>query len=99
MPQQLTLRIPSRLAAELKRAATASGRSVNAYATAVLEAAVDPDLAGSEAERVRERLARAGLLAAPTRGKRTRPDPAKVRKAAAAAGRGTSLADLVSDGR
>lgn len=64
MPQ-LTLRIDERLAADLKRHAAAAGRSVNAWASQVLLAAVDPDLATTEARRTRERLARAGLLVTP----------------------------------
>jgi hypothetical protein len=59
---QLTLRILERVATQVKRAAAERGLSVNRWISDVLSAAVDPDFAGDEAERVRERLARAGLL-------------------------------------
>lgn len=95
---QLSLRIPEQLADALRARAASRGQSVNAYATAVLGAAVDPDLAGDEAERLRERLARAGLLeeSAPRRG---RPDAAVVRRARELAGSGTALSELVGEGR
>lgn len=96
---QLTLRIPDRVLPDLKQAAAASGKSLNAWATAVLTAAVDPNLAGDEAERVRERLARAGLLmVVPERGLRHPPADA-VARARAVAGRGRPLAELISEGR
>ncbi|MDQ3631861.1 MAG: transcriptional regulator, partial [Actinomycetota bacterium] len=63
------------LADGLKSAAAERGQSVNAFATAVLGAAIDPDLAGAETERVRERLLRAGLLAASQSGSRSAIDP------------------------
>ena len=65
---------------------------------AVLGAATDPDLAGDDAERIRERLARAGLLA-PTGHTRRRPDGDAVAAARAAAGRGTQLSDIVASDR
>jgi predicted transcriptional regulator len=62
---QLTLRVDERLARHLKQVAAERGLSVNAFAEQALAAAVDPDAAGSEIERHRERLARAGLLLTP----------------------------------
>lgn len=96
---QLTLRIEEELARRLKLVAAAQGRSVNAYAGAVLRAAVDPDLAGDESERVRERLARAGLLADVTPIAGRGPDAKALERARRAAGRGRSLSELVSEGR
>jgi hypothetical protein len=96
---QLTLRIPDLLAERLKQAAFEQQRSVNSYATAVLEAAVDPELAGDEAARIRERLARAGVLAATVRPARSRPDDRAVRSARRRAGKGRALSDLVSEDR
>lgn len=99
MPQ-LTLRIDDRLADDLKTHAAKVGRSVNSWASQVLQAAVDPDLAGSDAERTRERLARAGLLVIPPpRPGLRRPDAKRVAHARRAAGRGTSLSDLVIEDR
>jgi predicted transcriptional regulator len=97
--RQVTLRLPNDLADRLKQAAQAQDRSVNGYATAVLAAAVDPELAGDEAARVRERLARAGLLAPTAANTRRRPAKASVARARKRAGKGRPLSDLVSEGR
>lgn len=99
MPQ-LTLRVDEQLASEVKAYASRAGRSVNAWVTAVLRAATDPDLDDSEAERTRARLARAGLLVVPQarRGLKA-PDPRRLTRARRAAGRGTRLSDLVAAGR
>lgn len=96
--RQLTLRLPDELAASLRQTAAQSGRSVNSFATAVLSAAVDPELAGDDAARVRERLARAGLLT-PAGLSRTRPDPDRVREARRRAARGRPISELVSEDR
>ncbi len=98
--RQITLRVSEQLAARLKNAANANGRSVNSYASAVLAAAVDPELAGDEATRVRERLAQAGLLADTETQGRPRPSKAAVARARRRAGGGaTTLGKLVSEGR
>ena len=98
--RQVTLRIEDELAGRLKAVAAEMGRSVNSYATAVLRAALDPDLSTDEAERLRERLAQAGLLAPSLAGRRgRRPDAAAVKRARRRAGRGRALSDLVSEGR
>ena len=96
---QLTLRISDRLAHQLKAAARARGASVNGWATAVLAAAVDPAYAGDEAQALRERLARAGLLAESATPARKRPARRAFARARAAAGRGRALSELVSEGR
>jgi plasmid stability protein len=96
---QLTLRIPDQVVSDLKQAAAASGKSLNAWATAVLTAAVDPNLAGDEAERVRERLARAGLLMIVPERRLRRPHAGAVAQARAVAGRGRPLAELVGEDR
>lgn len=96
---QLTLRVADELVQRLKSVAASQGRSVNSWASAVLAAAVDPDLAGEEAQVVRERLARAGLLLVPPATRRARPDRAEASRARAAAGEGRSLADLVAEDR
>ena len=98
--KQLTLRVPDDLAADLTRVAAERGRSVNALATTALRALVDPEAAGDEVERVRERLRRAGVeLYTPTR-TAVAPDPDAFAAARAALGSGGTLAsDLVSEGR
>jgi len=96
---QLTLRLPDRLASQLKGAAGSKGQSVNRWATDVLRAAVDPCFAGSVADELRERLARAGRLTNAPRSKRARPSPKAVARARAAASRGRRLSAIVSEGR
>ncbi len=96
--KQLSLRVDEELAIALRDRAAARGESINSYATAVLGAALDPDLASDEVQRLRERLARAGLLDAGAP-RRLRPDPEKVASAARRAGTGTALSDVVRKGR
>ncbi len=96
---QLTIRLSEELASRVKDASAASGRSINGWVSAVLSAAVDPETATDEATRVRERLARAGILAVDLGPPRPRPDPDAVARARKAAGRGRRLSDLVSEGR
>ncbi len=96
---RLALRLDDELAQDVKAHAAAAGRSVNAWVLAVLGAAVNPDLADTEAERIRSRLARAGLLAEPRPHETPRPDPERVARARKAAGKGTHLSQLVSEGR
>jgi hypothetical protein len=96
---QITLRVPDELADRLRAAAAAENRSVNEFMTRLAEAATDPDMAGDEWERTRERLRRAGLLVEPGP-PRERPDPELVAEARREAGKsGVLLSDLVSEGR
>ncbi len=95
---QVSWRASDELVERVRTAARQRGSSLNEFMTAVLDAATDPDLAGDEAARVRERLAAAGLLTAPA--PRTgRPDPAEVAAARGRAGRGKSLSEIVSADR
>jgi hypothetical protein len=95
---QLTIRASDALVGRVRAAARRSGRSINEYVSLVLDAATDPELAGDEAEGIRERLARAGLLA-PAGAPRPRPDADSVAAARAAAGRGRRLSDIVTSDR
>ncbi len=90
--QQITWRADDELVERVRAAAGTSGRSINEFVTRVLDATTDPDLAGTEAQRVRERLARAGLLTVP-HGSAERPDAA----ALAAAGRRAAAGRPVSE--
>jgi hypothetical protein len=96
---QVTLRTPDELLERVRHAAASSGRSVNEWITRVLDAATDPELSDSEADRVRERLSRAGLLAEPSSRRVTRPSADALADARRAAGKGTPLSDLVIEGR
>lgn len=96
---QVTWRAPDELVERVRHSARAAGRSMNDYLTAVLDAATDPDLTGDLADRVRDRLALAGLLVATRAGQRARPSRRAVAAARARAGGGTPLADLVTEGR
>ena len=63
--RRVTLRLDDELATGMKGEADARGESVNAFASRVLRAAVDPEFGGSEVERMRARFAAAGILAEP----------------------------------
>lgn len=95
---QVTWRATDELIERVKAVAAQQHRSMNDFLTLVLRAAVDPEFASDEAERTRERLRRAGVLA-PAGQPRSRPDPAAVAGARGEASGGTSLADLVGEGR
>ncbi|WP_142000474.1 Arc family DNA-binding protein [Amycolatopsis cihanbeyliensis] len=95
---QVTWRAPDELVERVRQVAEQEGRSMNEYLTFVLDAATNPETAGDERQRLRERLTRAGLLASPG-APRERPDPEAVARAGRAAASGTPLSDLVSEGR
>lgn len=95
---QLSVRISDDLAERVRVVAATSGRSVNAYVTAVLDAATDPDTAEDTRQRTRERLARAGLLVEVEPGPEPPPE-AEVSEARRAAGRGKPLSEIVSEQR
>lgn len=95
---QVTWRASDDLIERVKSVAAQQHRSMNDYVTWVLRAAVDPEFASDGAERTRERLRRAGVLA-PAGEPRSRPDPAAVAEARREASGGSSLADLVGEGR
>jgi plasmid stability protein len=97
---QLTVRVDDALADDVRTHAAAAGQSINGWIISLLRAAVDPELDASDVDRTRARLARAGLLATPSRHAGAEPpDPESVRRARRAAGAGTPLSQLVADGR
>jgi hypothetical protein len=93
----VTWRASPELLDRVRRAAAAEQRSVNEYLTRLAEAATNPELAGDDIARIRERLARAGLLAPPGQPRSERPDPAAVAKARREAGQHTPLSDFATD--
>ena len=120
----MTWRATEELLERVRHQAVEQGRSLNDWVTVVLDAASDPANAGGQAERLRERLGRAGLLeghggggpdpvtpirsaavhppaAHPPAARPTgaRPTPERLAQARAAAGRGLTLSEIVSDGR
>jgi hypothetical protein len=95
---QMTWRPSDELLERVRRAAERQDRSMNDYVSAVLDVATDPDRAGSDSQRLRERLELAGLLA-PNGRRRHRPSAGDVAQARAAAGTGTPVSDLVQEGR
>lgn len=94
----MTWRAPDALMERVRRQAAHEGRSMNEWVTAVMQAVTDPDLAGGDAERIRERLRMAGLVVETTRDRR-RPPRKAVAAARKAAGRGTPLDEIVSQDR
>ncbi len=97
---QLSIRLDDELAGEVKAQAAALGRSVNGWVVDLLSAAVDPELEDTEARRTRARLERAGLLSTQRgRPRGAQPDKQTVSRARKAAGTGTPLSTLVSEGR
>ena len=84
----------------MRQLAAARGASINQTFEDLVAAATDPALADDDRQALRERLARAGLvfdisiLAAVDA-----PTDAELARARTAAGRGTPLATLVSEGR
>lgn len=95
---QVTWRASEELVERVRAHARRAGRSMNDYLTQVLDAATNPDFADGEARRLRERLDRAGLLVG-DEAPRERPREDAVARARQAAASGSSLSDLVSEGR
>jgi hypothetical protein len=91
---QITWRASDELVERVRRAAEQQGRSLNEYLTRLAEAAVNPDWADDDVQRLRERLVRAGLVVTPSAPRR-RPDRQALAAARRRAGAGTPLSELV----
>jgi hypothetical protein len=96
---QITIRAGDDLILRVKQCASEQGKSMNEYVTLVLEVATDPSRATTASERVRERLARAGLLADLPPFQGVRPSRAEFEAAAREAAKGTPLSQIISDMR
>ena len=99
MTVQVSWRAEDELVERARQRARALNKSLNGYLSLVVDAATNPDLAGDEASRLRERLASAGLLAPRPRTSGRRPDPEARASAAARLAEGTDVGQLVSRGR
>lgn len=98
--QQFSVRLRDRHGDAVRRLAAARGRSINQTFEDLVAAATDPALAGDELLALRERMNRAGLsLDLDQLPDTPAPSAAELRRARAAAGRGTPLSELVSEGR
>jgi hypothetical protein len=97
---QMTVRMSEELLERLRSAALERSLSMNAYVEAILDAATNPELSSSEADRVRTRLRLAGLLedaAEPAPGHR--PPHDAVQQARRSATKGGGLSDVLVDQR
>ena len=98
--EQFSVRLSDERGQAVRRLAAARGASINQTFEDLVAAATDPALASDDLNALRERLARAGLvfdLAAIPEAQA--PTEEEFRRARAAAGLGTPLAQLVSEGR
>ena len=96
----MTWRASEELLERVRHQAAQQGKSLNEWVTDVLDAVSNPGTAGSERGQIRERLAAAGLLEAPTTDVgASRPSQRRFEAARVAAGRGTPLSDIVSTDR
>lgn len=95
---QVTWRAPAELVERVRQVALRQGCSLNEYLSRLARAATDPALEGDAVDRLRERLALAGLLIEPEE-QRVRPDRDAVARARQRAGVGTPLSDLIVHSR
>ena len=96
---QITIRADEELIERVRSMAGAGGWSMNEFVVLVLDAATNPQLAGSPVQQLRERLVTAGLAPPLQPRSGPRPDAAKVRGARTRAGKATLLSDIVADAR
>ena len=87
------------MAEDVKADAKRQKLSVNGYITYVLESVSDPEFGGSDAERMRERFRRAGLVQEWPSFEGERPVREELEKARVEAGKGKPLSEYVIEGR
>lgn len=95
----MTWRASEELIRDVKRVAAQRGTSVNEFVTQLVIAATDPQHAADVDDRIRERLARSGLLAPSAQGPAPAVDPDAVAAARREAGQGTALSQVLSESR
>lgn len=99
---QLSIRLDDELHRRARLAAQHSGSSLNGYIARVLTAAVDPAADEPELDRIRARLAAAGLLdspVAPTPALRPDADEQRFREARTRTRGGTPASALIAEER
>lgn len=96
---QISLRIPDELADDLKSEARNQKLSLNGYLTFVLRTATDPEFAGNEADQLRDRFRRAGMLSEWSKPIGERASREELAEARRKAGEGANLSDLVAEDR
>jgi hypothetical protein len=98
--EQFSVRLSDERGSAVRLLAASRGVSINQTFEDLVAAATDPALAANDLHALRERLARAGLVFDVTTLPEVEPPGEdELARARAAAGRGTPLADLVSEGR
>ncbi|MFT4230745.1 MAG: hypothetical protein QM602_10695 [Microbacterium sp.] len=95
---QVTWRASEEVIRDVKRVAQEQGKSLNEFLTQLVRAATDPQFAAGGADRLRERLTRAGLLA-PASAAPPRPAEDDIARARREAGEGVPLSRIVVDDR
>ena len=96
---QVTWRAPDDLIRRAQSLAAADGISMNEFLSRVLTLATNSDEDDAPAVRLRNRLKAAGLLAGGDGAVPSRPSAEALTRARRAAGRGTSVAQVVSEMR
>lgn len=99
MRRQMNLRLPPVLVDQLQDEAARRGESANTFAERALRAAVDPSLAGSEANQLRARLRQAGLLEELPPYEGPIPERAVLERARVQASRGKPPSEIISEDR
>lgn len=93
---QMTIRADDELIEQAKARARQLGQSLNHFVSFAIRAAVDPELEGDEAERLRARFRAAGILdETPIQPTFPKPSAAALRRAQRHARGGTSISDLI----
>lgn len=92
---QVSWRVDDELLERVRHSAAAAGMSVNKYISRVLSLATSEDDESSEAQRMRQRLRAAGVLASDDRPGARRVDDEELIRLRRLAGQGTPLSDTV----